>query len=116
MLIQVHTDNHIQGSEKLTNYVQAVMQDSLARFAERVTRVEVHLHDNNSHAKSSDDDKHCGIEVRIAGLDPLNVSHQAGAIDLAIDGATNKLVTLLDRHFDKANHTKGRMSHAGPQE
>jgi ribosome-associated translation inhibitor RaiA len=116
MLIQVHTDNHIQGSEKLTNYVQSVIQDSLARFAERVTRVEVHLHDNNSHAKSSDNDKHCGIEVRISGLEPMNVSHQAGDIDHAIDGATEKMVTLLDRHLGKLSHTKGRVSHAGPQE
>lgn len=116
MLIQVNTDNHIQGSEKLTNYVQAVMQDSLSRFAERVTRVEVHLHDNNSHAKSSDNDKHCGIEVRIAGLEPMNVSHQAGEIDQAIDGASEKLVTLLDRHLGKLSQTKGRVSHAGPQE
>jgi ribosome-associated translation inhibitor RaiA len=116
MLIQVNTDNHIQGSERLTSYVQSVIQDSLGRFAERVTRVEVHLHDTNSHAKQSNDDKRCGIEVRVAGLEPLNVSHNAAEIDQAIDGASEKMVSLLDRHLGKLDHTKGRVSHAGPQE
>jgi len=116
MLIQVNTDNHIQGSERLTTYVQSVVQDTLSRFAERITRVEVHLHDTNSAAKDSDNDKRCGLEVRIAGLDPLNVSHNAAEIDQAIDGAADKMKTLLDRHLGKLSETKGRVSHAGPQE
>lgn len=116
MLIQVHTDNHIQGSERLTSHVQSVISDALARFAERVTRVEVHLHDNNSAAKGGGDDKRCGIEVRVAGLDPLNVSHDAAEIDQAIDGAAEKMTTLLDRRLDKLSQTKGNISHAGPQE
>jgi ribosome-associated translation inhibitor RaiA len=115
MLIQVNTDNHIQGSERLTTYVQGVIQDTLSRFAERITRVEVHLHDTNG-AKGGDDDKRCAIEVRLGGLEPLNVTHNAGDIDQAIDGATDKLVTLLDRQLGKLSQTKGRVSHAGPQE
>lgn len=115
MLIQVNTDNHIQGSERLTTYVQGVIQDTLSRFAERITRVEVHLHDTNS-AKGGDNDKRCGIEVRLAGFDPVNTTHHAGDIDLAIDGAAEKMKTLLERQLDKLTQTKGRVSHAGPQE
>ncbi len=115
MLIQVNTDNHIQGSERLTTYVQGVIQDTLSRFAERITRVEVHLHDTNS-AKGGDNDKRCGIEVRLAGFDPVNTTHHAADIDQAIDGASEKMKTLLDRQFDKLTHAKGRISHAGPQE
>ena len=115
MLIQVNTDNHIHGSERLTAYVQAVVQDTLSRFAERITRVEVHLHDTNSSAKGGED-KRCGIEVRVAGLEPVNVTAQAVDIDLAIDGAVEKMKTLLDRQFDKLDQTKGNVSFAGPQE
>jgi ribosomal subunit interface protein len=115
MLIQVNTDNHIQGTERLSNYVKAVIGGSLERFAERVTRVEVHLNDTNG-AKGGDHDKRCGIEVRIAGLDPLAVSDHSGDLEQAIEGAAQKLVTLLDRQLGKLNHTKGRVSHAGPQE
>jgi ribosome-associated translation inhibitor RaiA len=115
MLIQVNTDNHIQGNERLTKYVQAVVQDTLSRFAEKITRVEVHLHDTNG-AKGGDNDKRCAIEVRPAGFDPVNTTHHAADIDEAIDGAVEKMKTLLDRQFDKLTQTKGRVSHAGPQE
>lgn len=116
MLILVNTDNHIEGSERLTAYVQSVIQDTLTRFAERITRVEVHLHDSNSQAKRSDNDKRCHIEARVAGLESLNVTHDAAEIDLAIDGASDKLVTLLEHRLGKLDQTKGRISHAGPQE
>ena len=115
MLIQVNTDNHIQGNERLTTYVQGVIQDTLSRFAERITRVEVHLHDTNG-AKGGDNDKRCAIEVRPAGFDPVNTTHHAAEIDEAIDGAADKMKTLLERQFSKLDQTKGNVSFAGPQE
>ena len=56
----------------------------------KVAPVEVHLHDANGH-KSGSNDKHCLMEARIAGHQPLAVSHDADDLDAAISGAAEKL-------------------------
>jgi hypothetical protein len=62
---------------------------------DRLTRVEVHLSDVNA-AKHGVDDKRCLLEARLAGLQPLAVSHEAESLRSAITGATRKLVRSLD--------------------
>ena len=59
MQIQVNTDSHIKGSAKLTHEVETVVERVLRRFGDRITRVHVHLSDQNSGDKCSDDDKRC---------------------------------------------------------
>ncbi len=114
MLIQVNTDNHIVGGEALTSQVEAVVEGSLGRFTEQITRVEVHLHDNNSH-KQGDHDKHCRMEARIAGHQPVSVSHESATLEEAIDAAAEKLERALDSLFGKLGHKKGRTSYGGDQ-
>jgi ribosome-associated translation inhibitor RaiA len=101
MQIQVNTDNHIQGSERLTRHVEAVVEGSVGRFADRITRVEVHLSDDNSSVKSGGDDKRCLIEARLATLRPISVSHHAASVELAIDGAADKLQRIVKRTFER---------------
>ena len=48
MLIQVNTDHNIEGRETLATHVQGVVEDALSRFKDQITRVEVHLSDENS--------------------------------------------------------------------
>jgi ribosome-associated translation inhibitor RaiA len=100
MQIQVHTDNHIEGKERLVHFVETEIKDKLARFADRVTRVEVYLSETNSHNKS-DDDKKCTIEARLSGHEPNAVSHQAGTLDAAIHGAIDKIKKNLDTTIGK---------------
>ena len=57
MLVSVTTDNNIDGSDKLRGYVESVVADVLGRFRDRITRVEVHLADEDSRAKSGQNDK-----------------------------------------------------------
>jgi ribosome-associated translation inhibitor RaiA len=97
MHIQVNTDNHIRGSKKLTDQVEDVIEDVLGRFADRITRVEVHLTDENSSAKTADDDIKCVIEARVAGLKPIVAHDQSGALEEALVGAAEKLARALDR-------------------
>ena len=49
MFVQVMTDNHITGREKLVERVEASVTEALRRFAPQITSVQVHLADENSH-------------------------------------------------------------------
>ena len=115
MQVRVHTDNHINGSQHLAGQVEAAVEDALARFGERVVRVEVHIKDANSSTKAGDDDKSCTMEARLAGLPPIAVSHHAAIVDQAIDGAAELLEKTLDRKLGKLNDHKGRVSFSGDE-
>ena len=115
MQIQVNTDNHIEGGVELTRQVEAVVEGALGRFAERITRVEVHLTDENSSQKSSENDKRCVMEARLAGLQPITVSDQGGSVEQALDGAADKLAKTLDRTLGRLDDAKGRTSYGGDQ-
>ena len=109
MQIQVHSDNHIEGSARLTDWVSANVADKLARYDDELTRVVVHLNDENG-AKAGAQDKRCQIEARPKGLQPVSVSHKAETLELAIEGALDKLHHALDHLFGKLRDK--RSSHA----
>lgn len=90
MQVLVNTDASVEGREALERSVAATVEDALERFAQDVTRVEVHLSDENA-AKGGSNDKRCMMEARLAGHQPLAVSHKAPSMDLAVDGAAQKL-------------------------
>lgn len=94
MQVLVRTDASVEGRESLEQMVEGVVADALDRFERDITRVEVHLSDENS-AKGGDDDKRCMMEARPAGHQPVAVSHKAPSMELAIDGAAQKLQTAL---------------------
>ena len=101
MLVQVNTDNHIEGKQQLQAHVEAVILDAVAHHAEQVTHVVAHLGDVNSTAKSGADDLRCLLEVRLAGHKPMAVSHSAESLHQAIDGAADKLQAALDTQLGK---------------
>jgi ribosome-associated translation inhibitor RaiA len=111
MQIQVRHDNHIQGHESLLAYVQSVIEASVDRFADRVTRVEAHLGDVNGHEKSGSNDMRCMLEARVSGVKTIAVTHQAETLGLAIDGAAAKLAHALEssigKRDDKAKRGEG---------
>ena len=113
MQVLVHTDNHIQGSDELSGRVQTEVDALLGRFGEQIIRVEVHLNDVN--ANKSGIDKRCLMEARLAGLQPVAVTHVAETLDEAISGAAEKLERTLDKSLDKLGHHKGRTSFGGDQ-
>ena len=115
MQIQVNTDSHIAGGEALTRQVESAIGGALGRFGDRITRVEVHLIDESSSAKSSDNDKRCVLEARLAGLRPITVSHQGATLDQALDGAAETMVRTLDRALGRLEDPKGRTSYGGDQ-
>lgn len=112
MQILLTTDNHIEGNAKLTSYVESLVKGTLEQFGNRITRVEVHLQDQNSH-KSGGNDKRCTMEARVGGLAPVSVTADAANVDQALDGAVDKLLKSLRKTFDKLGDHKGRPSMAG---
>jgi ribosome-associated translation inhibitor RaiA len=107
MHIQVNTDNHIVGRESLASWVQAEVAGAMDRFGEQVTRVEVHLGDENS-VKSGGDDKRCMLEARLAGLQPIAVTHHAPTLREAVSGAIDKLEKSLDRTVERLGDAQKR--------
>lgn len=105
MLIQINTDKNIDGDEKLTQRTEEQVKNTLNRFADQITRIELHLSDENSDKKLGTEDKRCLMEARVAGLQPVSASHQAMTVEQAVDGAAKKLrrslestLGRLDRH------------------
>jgi len=98
--IQLNTDKNIAGTEALGREVEARVAATLHRYEDQLTRVEVHLTDESG-PRTGGDDKRCLIEARPAGLNPIAVTHHAPSVDLAIDGALEKLMHALSTHFGK---------------
>ncbi len=96
MQIQINTDRNIEGDAELVQQIKAVISDSLDRFSKQVTRVEVHLSDQNSDKKCGNEDIRCLLEARLAGLQPISVSDSAATSERAVDGAVAKLTRSLD--------------------
>jgi len=113
MQIQVNTDNQIDGSAQLRMQVEATLTDALSRHSSRITRVEVHLSDENGSQKSGSNDKRCVLEARMTGMQPIKVSADGPSHELALDSATQKLTKLISRTVEKADDPKGRTSYAG---
>src|SRR4051794_39055873 len=99
MLVQVKTDNHVDGSVDLSRRVEDELTASLDRFGPRITRVEVHIQDVN--AQKSGNDMRCMMEARVAGHQSVAVTHVADALEEAISGAAEKLERALDHLFDR---------------
>ncbi len=96
MQIQINTDGNIEGHERLATQVSSVVESALSRHSDHITRVEVHLSDENSDKKSGNDDMRCMMEARLEGHQPLAVTHHAATVDEAVDGAADKLTRLIE--------------------
>jgi ribosomal subunit interface protein len=96
MQVQIHTDHHIEGTEAMSKWVSTAVKDALTRFSDKISRVEVHLSDENGGKKTSPENKQCVLEVRLEGHQPLSVKHHAANLNQALDGAADKLVRLID--------------------
>jgi ribosome-associated translation inhibitor RaiA len=107
MQIQINAGHNIDVHEALAAKVSGVVENALSRISDQITRVEVHLSDEDG-KKNGINDKRCMMEARLAGRQPVAVTDEAGTIDEAVEGAANKLARLiesdLDRLHDKKNH------------
>lgn len=101
MQIQINTDHHIEGHEALATWATGEVKNALARHSDHITRVEVHLSDENGQ-KAGQHDKRCLIEARLQGRPPLAVTEHADNLHQAVTGAADKLHRLIDSTLGRA--------------
>jgi ribosome-associated translation inhibitor RaiA len=99
--IQVHTDGATADHHAVTAHVETVIEGALRHFNGQITRVDVHLSDENS-IKGGVDDKRCTLEARMHGHQPLAATHQAETMEKAVHGAADKIKRSIE-------HTIGRL-------
>ncbi len=100
MKIQFNTDKNISGTEALERYVAEKITDGLGRFDQHVSRIEVHLSDQNAH-KTGVDDIQCTLEARIEGSQPVAVTANDADKTKAVDSAIKKMKAALDTKLGK---------------
>jgi len=102
MKMQINTDNHITGRGALVEQAEATLTSALGHLVEHVTRVEVHLSDENGE-KARGRDKRCVMEARLESHQPIAVTDEADSLDEAIAGAADKLKRSLDHTLSRLN-------------
>ena len=112
MQININTDKTIERHQGLDDHVNAVVTAAVSRFADHITRVEVHLSDENSQ-KSVDGGNRCLLEARVTGYQPIAVSDHSVHLHNAISGAADKLKRAIDsalgRLHDKQLHATPKL-------
>ena len=107
MKIQLNTDVNIDGDEALAAQVSATVEQALDRFSEHITRVEVHLADENA-GKNGQKDHRCMLEARLEGRQPVAVTEHAATLEQAVQGAAQKLAHLLDSTLGRLHEHRGQ--------
>lgn len=100
MIIQLNSDKNIQVTEKLETFVSEKINHALKRFEGKITRIEVHLSDQNA-GKSGSDDMQCRIEARLKDLQPITVTARSSTKEKALGEAIDKIKAALDSAMGK---------------
>jgi ribosome-associated translation inhibitor RaiA len=100
MQIQFNTDKNVAGSEELVAASTSIITEELSRFSTQITRVEVHLSDEDGN-KDGVNDKRCLMEARLAGMKPIAVTNHANTHELAVFGAVDKLKASLEKATER---------------
>jgi ribosome-associated translation inhibitor RaiA len=112
MYFQVRTDNHVVNSEGFAEWVRSEVEPAVARFGDRLRRLEVYVRDMNSHKGGVD--KRCSIEAHLSGRQPVAVHADAPDLGGALDGAVEKLTRALEHALGKLAD-RGRASASGQE-
>lgn len=101
-MMQVLINSHQieTASVSFQEWVTAAVVNELERFDDFLTRVEVHVSDENAH-KSGARDKRCQIEMRPRGHQPLSVTNHDESLELAVNGAAEKARHALEHLMGK---------------
>lgn len=103
--MQIHVNfGSVPASATLEEHVIERVQHHIGRMADRLTRVEAHLHDDNS-LKHGPADKRCLLEARPRGMDPITAEDRSDDIYTAVSGAARKLQSVLTSRFEKLEAT-----------
>jgi len=96
MLVQFNSDHNIEGTAALALASEATIRHALTRVSAHVTRIEVHVSDENSGQKAGPADMRCLLEARLSGREPIAVRHSAPTVAQSVDGAADKLKRAIE--------------------
>jgi hypothetical protein len=99
--IQINSDKNIRVDERVISFVTGKADQVLGRYEDKLTRVDFHLSDANSH-KSGALDKRCVVEARPAGHQPVVVKVAAANVRSAVTGSLAKLRSALEKYFGRS--------------
>ncbi|MDG6078921.1 HPF/RaiA family ribosome-associated protein [Erythrobacter litoralis] len=102
MQVQFNSDSSVMGTENVATRIEASVREKIARFEDRLTRLEIHVRDENG-AKGGADDKACTLEARPSGGKPIGVTAHASTVDDAARKAAGTMAQRLERHFGKGD-------------
>ena len=105
MQVLVNSDHTIVGGASMAGRIRSDIELALQRVSDRITRVEVHLSDENG-AKGGADDKRCMLEARLEGRQPIAVTSHAATIDIAVHDAAMKLMRVIDSTEGRAEDAR----------
>ena len=108
MQIQINTDHNLKIHESEATQLRGIVEGRLSRFTQHITRVEMHLSDENA-GKGGGDDKRCLLEARLEARKPIAVRHEAGTVILAVEGAVGKMARSIES--DVGRRRDGRRHH-----
>lgn len=100
MTIQINTDNTLSIEKRSSDYFTSQIAEALQRFDSHITRIEVHLKDENG-KKDGLNDITCLLEARLEGRQLIAITNQANSIELAVSGATDKIKTAIESILGK---------------
>jgi ribosome-associated translation inhibitor RaiA len=103
MIIQLNTDKNIEGNQRLEEYMSSLIRDELSRFSEHITRIEVHLADENGPNKGFNAMR-CMIEARIENRQPIAVTSHADTLEKSMIDALDKMKATLEKIDGKIKH------------
>lgn len=107
MQVQVNTGNGIENKDTLERWADQYLNETLDRFAQEITRVEVQLSDENSMSNGAAN-KRCTLEARLNGHAPLAATHHGQTQDEAFRGAAERLIRLLEHTLGKLDRHEHR--------
>lgn len=114
MQIQINTDHQIEGNHPLAHWIQSHLEDNLSRFGSQITRVEVHLSDENGH-RAQGPDKRCLLEARMVHHQPVSTSSQEDSMDQAVKHACDKLVRVIESTLGKLRDRRPHQPRGEPE-
>jgi len=90
MIIQINTDKTLNGDNRHQEYFSTQIKETLERFEDHITRIEVHLKDENG-KKEGVNNKTCVLEARLKGKQPIAVTTEADSVEKAVSNALDKM-------------------------
>jgi ribosomal subunit interface protein len=99
MQIQLNPDN-VQVDDTLAHRIDEEVHKALKHHQDRITRVEVHLKDENG--PKAGVDKQCVMEARLAGDDPVTINEQSDDLTKLIHQAAEKLQRAVSKRIERA--------------